>query len=322
MKTFAFAAATALAAVLAAACIPLPYPGPETDPDSRGWPSDERTDRTEGGVFDRQRAVYEFAVELEQRAAFVAQSTFDHFRGWNNTITEAEQAVLFRTESFAASCRLFNRLAETTSGYYSRSYLRTNIYSAFLFLARSFNDLEVEMRRGGWRPFELEDCRRLLDRIEREFRSWPESESLISLDGKYVKGRNATVYLIERESAGTYIRRPFKNLESLFKYHYDRKRGKNPWEDFVEVEDRLLGRMKQGRTIALTFEGLMVVAQGEGRNRPVYLIEKGRRRGLTRPELVDRYGGWGNVFEVPQEVIDAYPEGPPVESAVSGHIKK
>jgi len=322
MKLNALAAATALAAALTAACIPLPYPGPEVDPDSPGWPSDPRTDRTGGGAFDRHRAIFELAVELERRAAFIAQSSFDRFREWNNTITEEEQAVLFRSESFAASCRLFNRLAETTSGYYSRTYLRTNLYSAFLFLARSFNDLEAEMRRGGWSPYELQQSRGLLDRIEREFRGWPESESLMSLDGKYVKGRNATVYLIERESAGTYVRRPFKNLESLFKYHYDRKRGQNPWENFVEVEERVLGRMKQGRTIGLTFEGLMVVAQGEGRNRPVYLIEKGKRRGLTKPEIVDRYGGWGNVFEVPQEVIDAYPEGPPIESAVTGHIKK
>jgi len=309
-----------LAAGMTSACVPGPYPGPDTFPDSPDLPAE--AERWSGGAMDRPGAVYEIAVELERRASFLAQSNFDHFRGWDGVISDQEQAVLFRSEAFAASCRLFVRLAETTSDYYSRNYRRTNLYNAFLYLARSFNDLETEMRRGGLRPYELEDSRRLLDRIEREFRNWPDADNLASLDEKYVKGRDATVYLIVREGVGSYVRRPFKNLESLFKYNYDRKRGKNPWDHFVEVDERTLGRMRSGRMIDLTFEGLMIVEQGEGQNRPVYLIEKGKRRGLTRPELVNRYGGWARVYEVPREVIAAYPQGTPVESSAGGHIKR
>jgi hypothetical protein len=308
------------AALLFGGCIPMPVPRPE--PDSYPFPEDKPSDRPGDLGQDRRGAIYELAVELEQRASFIAQSSFDHFRGWTNAITDEEQAILFKSEAFAASCRLFLRLAETTSNYYSRTYRRTNLYTAFLYLARSFDELGAEMRRGNYRPYELQDCRRLLDRIEREFQSWPGAGNLASLDDKYVKGRGATVYLIVREGVGNYTKRPFKNLESLFKFNYDRKRGKNPWEHFVEVDEATLAKMRPGRMIDLTFEGLMIIEQGEREGRPVYLIEKGKRRGLTRPELVDRYGGWGKVYEVPAEVIAAYPEGDPIEAPASGHIKK
>ncbi|MBM3293552.1 MAG: hypothetical protein FJY82_03415 [Candidatus Aminicenantes bacterium] len=311
-----------IAAGLSAACVPVPFPGPETAPGGPDRADELAADRPGYAGADRRGAVFELSAELERRAAYLAESSFHHFRGWNNAFTDQEQAILFSSEAFAASCRLFHRLAETASDYYHRTYRRTNLYSAFLYLARSFRALEDEMRKGGLRPFELQESRRLLDRIEREFRNWPDADNLAYLDDKYVKGRDAAVYLIVREGAGTYSRRPFKNLESLFKYNYDRKRGGNPWDHFVEVEERTLAKMRTGRMIELSFEGLMIVEPGERRNRPVYLIEKGKRRGLTRPEIVNRYGGWGNVFEVPREVIEAYPEGPPIDAPASGHIKK
>ena len=317
--------AVLLAAVFVlAACIPLPMPqpGPDSYPAPEDRPYDQPSQRAGDRAFDRRGSIYEQAVELERLASFIAESSFDHFRGWNNNITDQEQAILFKSESFAASCRLFIRLTETTSDYYSRTYRRTNLYNAFLYLARGYGELESEMRRGNLRPYEVQECRRLLDRIEREFRSWPDAENPPALEDKYVKGRDATVFLIVREGVGNYTRRPFKNLESLFKYNYDRKRGKNPWEHFVEIDEAALSRMRPGRMIDLTFEGLMIIEQGERQGRPVFLIEKGKRRGLTRPELVNRYGGWSKVFEVPGEVIDGYLEGDPIETSASGHIKK
>jgi hypothetical protein len=128
-------------------------------------------------------------------------------------------------------------------------------------------------------------------------------------DGKYAKGRGAEVFLIERRGTGDFVRRPFKNLESLFKYNYDRDRGKNPWGYTAEVPTNRLERMRQGTMIERTFEGQMLIESGTLPNRSVYLIRGGQRHGLTRPELVTRYGGWGKVFEVPRDVIDAYPEG-------------
>jgi len=47
-------------------------------------------------------------------------------------------------------------------------------------------------------------------------------------------------------------------------------------------------------------------------SRPVYLIEKGKRRGITSPQVLMRFGGWSKVYEVPSEIIDTYPEGEPV----------
>jgi hypothetical protein len=63
----------------------------------------------------------------------------------------------------------------------------------------------------------------------------------------------------------------------------------------------------------LNFEGKLIIEQSSRANRGVYLIEHGRKRGLTRPELVDRFGGWSRVYEVPRDVIDAYPEGEPID---------
>jgi hypothetical protein len=36
------------------------------------------------------------------------------------------------------------------------------------------------------------------------------------------------------------------------------------------------------------------------------------KRGLASPLLVERYGGWKNVYEVTSELIAAYPDGEPI----------
>jgi hypothetical protein len=243
------------------------------------------------------------------QATSLAQESYEHFQGWNGVITDKEQAILFKSEAFAASCRLFLKLAETGSTYYRADNARTNIYSAFTYLAAAFSELEAEMPRGGVRPYALDDCRKVLGRMERAFGDWPDPNNLAYLDQKYVKAADATVYLIEKRGLADFVRRPFRNLESLFRYNYDRNRGKNPWEHLVEVSGDTLRKMKIGAEIALTFEGRMIIEQSTRRNRPVYVIENGKRRPVANPSIVERRGGWGRVFEVPREVIDSYPEG-------------
>jgi len=253
--------------------------------------------------------VYNLGQEMERLATGLAQESFERFRGWNGTISDQEQAILFKSEAFAASCRLFLKLTETSSDYYRSDNARTNIYSAFTFLAGSFAELEAEMQRGGLRPYALADCKKILARMERGFSEWPDPNNLAYLDQKYVKAADATVYLIEKRGLANFIRRPFKNLESLFRYNYDRNRGKNPWEHLVEVSEETLGKMRIEAGIDLTFEGRMIIEQSTRKNRPVYLIENGKRRPIANAAIVERRGGWGRVFEVPREVIDSYEEG-------------
>jgi len=78
------------------------------------------------------------------------------------------------------------------------------------------------------------------------------------------------------------------------------------------VEAYTLEKMEEGGMIELTFEGWLIIEQSNRPNRPVYLIENGEKRGLTSPRVVERFGGWGKVFEVPVEIIARYPEGDPI----------
>jgi hypothetical protein len=260
---------------------------------------------------DRQ-SVYNLGLELERQAGLIAQSSFDHFRGWNNTISDEEQAVLFKSESFLASCRLFLKLAEEQSDYYSSGYLRTNLYNAFIFLTRSFQDLEDSMGRAGVMPYSMSDCRRLLNMMDKAFSGWASPDNLAYLHGKYVKAADDTVYLIERKGPGLYVRHPFKSLESLFRYNYNLKRGNNPWKYLVEVSSDTLEKMEKDTVIDLTFEGQLIIEQSDRRVRGVYLIENGKKRVLTSPKVVERFGGWSKVFEVPVEIIAAYSDGEPI----------
>jgi hypothetical protein len=261
---------------------------------------------------DQRQSIYALGLELERQASALAQESFDHFRGRNNTISDEEQAVLFNSEAFLASCRLFLRLTEERSDYYRAGFLRTNLYNAFLFLGRSFSGLEASMKRVGVLPYALSGCRRLLNRIESEFSRWPSADNLAYLDQKYVKARNDAVYLIERKGTGLFIRRAFKNLESLYRYNYDRNGGKDPWKFLVEVAETTLTKMEEGEPVDLTFEGRLVIEQSTRPNRSVYLIEDGKKRGVTSPRVLQRLGGWSRVYEVPAEIIVTYPDGEPI----------
>jgi len=261
---------------------------------------------------DQRSAVTRLAEDLEQKAASLALRSYDHFKGRSGSISDQEQAALFKSEAFAASCRLFLKLAEERTGYFHSDYVRTNMYNAFTFLQTAFEEMEKEMRRAGLSPYELRDAGRLMRNMERAFSNWPDADNPAYLDGRYVKDRRATVYLILKAGTGDFVKHPFKSLESLYRYNYDRNRGKNPWDYLVEVRTETLNKMRQGGMIDLNFEGRMIIEQSNRPNRPVYLIENGKRRGLTSENLLRRYGGWSRVYEVPAEVIAGYPEGEPI----------
>ena len=262
---------------------------------------------------DQRDNIYRIGVELEEQAAYLAQSSYDHFRGRDGALSDKEQAVLFKSEAFSASCRLFLKLTEESTNYYRSGYLRTNLFSAFVYLVDSFKELENEMDRAGVRPYTLNQCRRILDSMEHEFSRWPSADNLAYLHRNYVKARNATVYWIERISPGEYIRHPFKDLESIFKFNYELNRGNDPWKYLKEVPYDTLDKMDLGDMTELTFEGFLVIENTTRPHRPVYLIENGKKRGITSPAVLDRFGGWNKVYEIPAEIISKYPEGEPIK---------
>ena len=258
---------------------------------------------------DRDRNIYELAKELTQLSTHMAQASYDHYKGWGSEISDQEQAILFEAESFAASSRLFLRLTEERFNYFKTGYLRTNLYNAFVNLARAYKDLEEESQTVGRVPYSLDECRRLLERMEYEFSLWPSADNLAYLHQKYIKTVDDTVYLIERRRPGEYVRRAFKNMESLFRFNYDQNRGKDPWQYLVEVSYDTLAKMEEMEMVDLTFEGKLVIEMSERSNRPVYLIKDGKKCGLTSPRVLQRFGGWSKVYEVPADVINAYPDG-------------
>ena len=252
--------------------------------------------------------IQELGDKLAQQAAYLAQSSFDHFKGWKNEISDREQAVLFKSESFAASCRLFLRLAEENNGFTGSDNLRTNLFNAFTFLARSFRELEKDFQ-----SYNLNDCRETLNDLERAFKSWPARDNLAYLHQKFVQARDQTVYLIERTGVGEYMRRPFISLESLFRYNYLQNHSKDPWKYRVQVDESTLAKMPRAEPIALTFGGCLVMDMIAYPNRPVFFIENNKKRPLSSPAALNRFGGWKAVFEVPATVIEAYPLGEPIE---------
>jgi len=261
---------------------------------------------------EQRQVIYNLALELESQASYIAESSFGHFKGRNNTISDAEQAVLFKSEEFLASTRLFLRLTEERSEYYSAGFLRTNLYNAFLYLTNSFQGLEESMRNAGVMPYALSDCRTLLNNMDGEFSRWPAADNLAYLHARYVKASNDTVYMIERVGPGQFVRHAFKDLESVYRYNYDLKRGKDPWKYLSEVSSDTLDKMEEGEMIELTFEGRLIIEMSNRPNRGVYLIEDGKKRGLTSPRVLERFGGWAKVLEVPAEVIRNYPDGQPI----------
>jgi len=258
---------------------------------------------------DTRSDIVELAVRLEAQAASLARESFEHFKGWKGEISDREQGILFKSEAFSACCRLFVTLAEERSDYWRSDHLRTNLFNALTYLATTLDDLNREMEKGGVRPFALSDCSKLLERMEREFANWPESDNLADLYLKYVKAADETVYLISRLGNGRYVRRPFKNLESHFRFNYDMKRGKNPWKYLVEVDRRTLEKIDVGAEISLTFEGQLIIEEGKRPNRAVYLIRGSRKCPLANSAVLDRFGGWSKVYELPADVVSAYPDG-------------
>jgi len=261
---------------------------------------------------DRRAQLSNLAQGLEQQATRLAQSNYEHFKGWNQTISDQEQAVLFESEAFASSCRLFLKLTSEQSGYFRSGYLRTSLFNAFIFLTNAFDELNKEMQKAGVIPYEMRDIKRTLERMDYEFSYWPAPDNLAYLHQKYVKARDASVYMIERKGPGKYILHAFKNLESIFRFNYDLNRGKDPWKYLDEVPYDTLNKMEEGPMIDRSFEGLLVIENSTRPNRSVYLIERGKKRGITSPRVLERYGGWSKVFEIPAEIIAAYQEGEPI----------
>lgn len=262
---------------------------------------------------DERDRVVVLGESLLRSSADLAEESYDHFRGWNGEINDQEQAVLFRSESFSASARLFLKLAQDKGGYFRDDSLRTNLFNAFSYLVSSFEELSSSMDRKGLRMSSLRECRRTLEEMERAFSRWPSRDNPAYLQSKYVKGRGDRVYLIERRGTGDYRKRVFRNLESLYAYNYGQKRGKDPWKYLEKVPEETLDRMEEGEPIGASFEGRMVIAQGRGANRAVYLIEGGRKRAFVSPQPLARYGGWDKVLEVPPEIIESYGNGEPIQ---------
>lgn len=260
---------------------------------------------SEATLASSRQDIQELGDKLTQQAAYLAQSSFDHFKGWKGEITDQEQAILFKSEAFTASSRLFLRLSEETVGSDS---LRTNLFNAYAFLVRSFRELEKDFQ-----SYTLNDCRKTLNDLDRAFECWPASDNLAYLHLKFVQSSDQTVYLIERRQTGEYLRRPFVSLESLFRYNYLQKRSKDPWKYRVQVDESTLEKMASGEPIALTFNGCLIMDLIEYPNRPVFLIENNKKRPISSPAVLNRFGGWKVVFEVPAPVIESYPLGQPVE---------
>ena len=145
---------------------------------------------------DRSSFLSQLCLDLTGQAEYLANSSYDYFMGWNGIISNSEQAVLFKTEEFAAASRLFSKLVRDQTNYFNRGSLRTNLHSAFLYVQASFHELETIMGQGGMRegfgmmrrdgrrfqprtyggrpvgPFGLAECRRILNRMESEFSVW------------------------------------------------------------------------------------------------------------------------------------------------------
>ena len=258
-------------------------------------------------------SIQRYASDLVKQAEDLALNSYDHFKGRNGEISDQEQAILFKSEAFTASCRLFLRFCEDNSDFYNRDYRRTNLYNAFMYLTSSFRELEQEMRRGNIMPYALTDCRRILDILDREFSGGRSVDNLSYLHQKYVKGNNNTVYMIERKDTGRYILHPFKNLSSLYRYNLDQKRGDDPWKNLEKVPESTLEKMEEGNPIDADFEGSLVMDKNNRPNQTVYLIRNGRKCPIASPQVLNRYGGWDKVIKLPAEVINDFPDGKSIE---------
>jgi hypothetical protein len=193
MRKFVVFMAASILLVSLGALIGAPQTIPGRDPQyQRNNPQTRGIDPRLG---DRRTFVGQLSAELVRQAAYLANTSYEYFMGWNGMITDREQAVLFKTEEFSAACRLFSKLASDRTDYFRRESVRTNLYSASRYVAVSFRQLEEQMRLGGFqgdfnrnrrdgRPFQqrpgqgtigsrgLVECRRIINQIEREFTNW------------------------------------------------------------------------------------------------------------------------------------------------------
>ncbi len=282
---------------------------------------------TEPQRFDRSERLADLAVDLERKAVEIIEDVnsrfFDRNLSYdrNRTWADDQVEILFAAETFASSTRVFRRLAEGDRSFDSRMAVRQGMERAYRILFRDFENIDAAARRGRLSTYALSDCRDLLRRIDREIGPGgvrpndPITPNQLGQDnwiGRYVKGPGSSVFLIERRADGAFVKQPFNNLESLFKYNYDQDRGENPWGYMADVSAAELSRMRTGNPIERTFEGQMIIETGTSTNRSVYFIQGGKKRGLTKPELVARYGGWKKVFQVPRDIINGYPDGEPI----------
>ena len=247
--------------------------------------------------------------ELEAKAIIVAQRSYEHFKDWDGVISDSEQRVLFNSSNFIASIKLFRKLLTESESYYSNRYINTNLYNAFRYIADYFDKLKESMYSLRISPYELRDIEYILNDMEGEFSRWGSSTNLSYLSSHYVKGRGDTVYFIQREGIGKYVKRPFKNLESLYAFTFFKMKKKDPWKLLKKISLKVLSTIPDGKPIDETFEGRLVFEKSKRSNRPVYLIKGGKKCPLASPSVLNRYGGWKAVYEIPREIIDSYPLG-------------
>ncbi len=247
--------------------------------------------------------------ELEAKAIIIAQRSYEHFKGWDGVISEREQKVLFSSSNFIAAVNLFKKLLTESESFYSSSYLSTNLYNAFRYVADYFDQLKEDMYALRISPYELREAEYILNDMEGEFSRWGSATNLSYLSGHYVKGRGDTVYYIQREGIGKYVKRPFADLESLYAFTFFKMKKKNPWKLLKKISLKTLSTVPDGKPIKETFEGRLVMEDLKISGIPVYLIKNGKKCPLSSPAVLKRYGGWKSVYKVPSEIIRKYPEG-------------
>lgn len=145
---------------------------------------------------DYRSYITQLSSELLSEADELSAASYDYFMGWSGEITNQEQNVLFKSEEFTATCRLFHKLVSDQGNYFRSESLRTNLFNAFRYVKSAFKELEAKMFKTGFRDgfsqrrrdgreyfyrqkqskpsgrWGLRECRRLVDEIENEFKYW------------------------------------------------------------------------------------------------------------------------------------------------------
>jgi len=106
-------------------------PAPGDNPQYR--PGDPRFQRNEPMRGDRRSFLGPLSVDLVQQAEYLSQTSFDYFMGWNGVISNQEQAILFKSEEFAAACRLFSKLAQAQGNFFRAESGQNRVKLCLLF---------------------------------------------------------------------------------------------------------------------------------------------------------------------------------------------